>query len=93
MKSAGIKRRKEISYIDRNHHFWYVKPRRKVCPACRVTFAKNKMCPNCGTNLITVSYRAKIPRKTANNRVWKQFWNKHNKWCGSNPYRKKCYGS
>ena len=91
MKSTGIKRRKEMSYIDRNHHFWYVKPRRKICPSCRVSFARNRICPNCKGKLITVSYRSRIPRKTANNRTWKLFWKRHNEWCGKNIHRQKVF--
>ena len=93
MRLVEKKRRKEISYTDRNHHFWYKKSRRKVCPDCRVCFGRNKICPNCGTELIMISYRAKVPRRNASQGAWKRFWQRHNERCGNNPFWRKHYGN
>lgn len=84
--------RRSNSYWERNYEWWYVKPRKKVCHVCRISFSKNTHCTKCKRELIPVSYRAKIPRKNASNATWKRFWLKHNEWCGKNPHRRKCYG-
>lgn len=71
-----------MSYFDRNYEMmWYIRPRKKVCPTCRITFARNKVCPNCHKELIPISYRACVPKKNASNSIWKKFWKKHNDWC------------
>lgn len=87
-----MRARRGASYFDRCYEGWYTKPRKKVCPSCRITFSANKNCPICHNELIGVSYRAKVPRKNANNRKWRLFWSKHNQWCDKNPmYRKKVF--
>ena len=89
------KRRKEMSYFDRTAEWLFpigAKPRRTVCPKCaKVMRTQTGFCPVCVTQLITISYRAKLPKKNAPFKKWKDFWEKHNEWCLKRPQFKNQY--
>ncbi len=86
---AGYKNRHNECYSDRTHHGFYSKSRKTICPQCaKIMRSQTGMCPVCKLRLVTISYRAKIPKKNAQFKQWKFFWRRHNEWCSKRPYFK-----
>lgn len=89
----GSKKRQSFrgSYRNRTDKFlrFYSKPRKTICPHCaKVMRTESGLCPICKHRLITISYRAKLPKKNAPFKKWREFWEAHNEWCSKRPYFK-----
>jgi hypothetical protein len=44
------------------------------CPYCLIASKQNLKCGNCGQNTITISHRAKVPKKDAKKKEWKELF-------------------
>lgn len=45
-----------------------------LCPYCLTVSKQNTKCGSCGQNTITISDRARVPKKDASKKEWKQLF-------------------
>jgi hypothetical protein len=69
---------KTYDWADReetvNHRFFITKSRRVFCIDCNHSQDSMQKCSNCGSEkLVRLTPDARVPRKNANKRVWKNF--------------------
>jgi hypothetical protein len=66
-----------LSFLFREDYFWITtKKGRLFCKSCHHSQDNMSKCSKCGSDdIITLSTKARVPKKKANKRKWKKFIN------------------